>query len=375
MDTKKNKNQISILLRKALCLALGAALCFSLIACGETADEGEEVAGPGENGVVYVYNYGDYVDPDVVDMFEEETGIKVIYDTFDTNEEMYPIVASSSVSYDVVGSGEYMAQKLIENDLLAEINYDNVPNFCYISDMSKEFANYYDPGNKYTVPYTWGTVGIVYNSRNIADGELTGWADLWDEKYYDDIMMMDSLRDGMMIACKLLGYSCNTTDETELAAATQKLIEQKDIVYKYGTDAIRDLMLNESANIGVIYSGEAIYCSDEDPDMHYVVPKEGTNIWFDTWCIPKTAENKENAETWINFMCRPDIALKTYEYLHYGTPNASAEEMVAKLYPEDLENPALFPDMSDTSKFEIFRYLGSEADKIYNSYWKEFKAS
>lgn len=374
MNNTKMISRFSLFKRMVLFAIIMSMLCTMLSACSSSGDD-EDTATVGENGVVYVYNYGDYVDPDVVDMFEEETGIKVIYDTFDTNEEMYPIISSSSVKYDVVGAGDYMVEKMIQNDLLSEINHDNVPNFKYVSEMCLEFAEGYDPGNVYSMPYTWGTVGILYNSRNIPDGEITLWSDLWKDKYYDDIMMMDSLRDGFMIPLKILGCSCNTSNEDEISKAADKLIEQKELVYKYATDAIRDLLLNESANIGVIYSGEAIYCQEDDEDMHYVLPEEGSNIWFDTWTIPKVAENKENAEKWINFMYRPDIALKTYEYLHYGTPNVEAEKMIAELYPEDFENPALFPDESLIAKCETYHYLGKETDAMYNKYWKKFKAS
>lgn len=361
--------------KKVLVLLLVFSMLATMMSCGNAADDESDGPEAGENGVVYVYNYGDYVDPDLVDQFEEETGITVVYDTFDTNEEMYPIVANDTVHYDVVGSGEYMAQKLIANDLLYPLNKENIPNLEYIDDMCKEFSDDYDPGQVYTVPYTWGTVGILYNSRNIADGEITSWADLWDEKYYDNIMMMDSIRDAFMIAQKLQGRSANTVDEQEISEATDLLIEQKELVYRYGTDSVRDFLLNESADIGVIYSGEALYCQDEDEDMHYVLPEEGTNIWFDTWTIPKTAENKENAEAWINFMCRPDVAFKTYEYLHYPTPNTGAAEMIAEEYPEDLENPALFPADEIIKKCEVYHYLGPDADKIYSKYWKELKTS
>lgn len=351
-------------------------LIFALALCGcGTNEEDVPEDDASYSGVVYVYNYGDYLDPEMIDLFEEETGIKVVYDTFDTNEEMYPVIANSSVRYDVVGAGDYMVEKMIINGLLDQIDYANIPNFKYVSDMCREFAKGYDPGNVYSVPYTWGTVGILYNSRNIPDGEITAWSDLWKDKYYDDIMMMDSLRDGLLIPLKILGYSCNTADEEEVSKAADLLIEQKPLVYKYATDAIRDLLLNESANIGVIYSGEALYCQEDDEDMHYVLPEEGSNIWFDTWTIPKNAENKKNAEAWINFMCRPDVAFATYEYLHYSTPNSEAEKMIIEEYPEDLENPAIFPSQELIDKCETYHYLGKETDALYNKYWKKFKAS
>lgn len=357
----------------AIFLVIACAFSMTLLGCSASSEEGEEEKSAGENGYVYVYNYGTYIDPDLIDEFEEETGITVIYDTFDTNEEMYPVIANGSVSYDVVGAGDYMVEKMIENDLLQPLNHDNLSNMEYINDTCKEFAEDYDPGFTYSVPYTWGTVGILYNSRNIPDGEITKWSDLWDEKYYDNIMMMDSIRDTMMIPLKIAGNSCNTEVRSEVEAACEMLKQQKSLVYKYATDAIRDFLLNESADIGVIYSGEATYCQEDDPDMHYVVPEEGTNIWFDTWTIPKNAENVTNAEIFINYMMRPDVSFRTYEYLHYSTPCQAAYDMIAEEYPEDLENPALFPSEEIIKRCETYHYLGEEADKMYNDYWKEFK--
>ena len=359
---------------KKLFVIFALILSLSVCACGE-ADSDTSGERAGGSDIIYVYNYGVYIDPDCIDMFEEETGITVVYDVFDTNEEMYPVIASGSVRYDVVCPSEYMVEKMIANDLLAEINFDNVPNAEYISDTCRQFMKMYDPEGKYSVPYSWGTVGILYNSRMIEEGAIKGWADLWDPQYYDEIMMMDSLRDAFMAAQKLLGYSCNTVDEAEMRAACDKLIEEKEIVYKYDTDAIRDFLLNESAAMGVIYSGEALYCQEDDPDLLYVLPEEGSNVWFDNWVIPANCQNKEGAEAWINFMCRPDIAMMTYEYIHYSTPCSAIIDEIAETYPEDLENPALFPDEETLAKCEIYHYLGEEADELYNELWKEFKTS
>ena len=359
-------------MRKRL-FALLLIVCLLLSACASTDEESGEPQDHGSN-VVYVYNYGDYIDPDLIDLFEEETGITVVYDTFDTNEEMYPIISSGSVRYDVVCPSEYMVEKMLANGLLAEINFDNVPNFQYITESCRQFAETYDPGNKHSIPYTWGTVGILYDTDYIEEGSITCWADLWKEEYRDEVMMMDSLRDIYMVALKILGYSANTTDEQELREATDLLIEQKDLVYKYATDAIRDFLLNESAALGVIYSGEVLYCQEEDDSLVYVLPEEGSNVWFDSWVIPANCRNKENAEAWINFMCRPDVAFKTFEYIYYATPNQGAIDMMAEEYPELMDNMALFPDEEALAKCEIYHYLGSEADQMYNRYWKEFKA-
>ena len=349
----------------ALLLTLSLAV-LPRTACGSASSSGS-------NGEVVVYNWGEYIDPDTISMFEEETGIKVIYDEFETNEIMFPKIEAGASKYDVVCPSDYMIKKMIENDLLAEINYDNVPNAKanigqQYWDMSKEF----DPENKYSVPYCWGTVGILYN-KTMVDGPVDSWSILWDEKYADNILMQDSVRDAFMVALKLNGYSMNSVNPEELNAAKESLIAQKPLVQAYVIDQVRDKMIGNEAAIGVIYSGEAIFTQRENPDLEYVIPKEGTNVWIDSWVITKNAPNKENAEKFIDFMCRPDIALKNFEYITYSTPNDAARELIED---EDIRNSKIaFPTLSDYSNLETFTYLGEDADALYNELWKEVKSS
>ena len=241
---------------------------------------------------VIVYNWGDYIDPDVIDMFEEETGIDVVYEEFETNEIMYPKIQSGAIAYDVVCPSDYMIQRMIENNLLEEINYDNIPNLKYIDQKYMDLAKGFDPDNKYSVPYLWGTVGILYNKKMV-DEPIDSWGVLWDEKYKDSILMQDSVRDAFGVALKYLGYSLNSTDLDELQAAKNLLMEQKPLVQAYVIDQVRDKMIGNEAALGVIYSGEALYCQQENPNLDYVIPKEGSNLWIDSWVIPKNAENKE----------------------------------------------------------------------------------
>ncbi|WP_434309381.1 ABC transporter substrate-binding protein [Hominifimenecus sp. rT4P-3] len=353
-------------MRKKMGIFLAVLMLGLLAGCGSAAE-----STGGENGQVYVFNYGDYIDPEVMDLFEEETGIEVVYDTYDTNEEMYPVIESGSVRYDVVCPSDYMIEKMIQNDLLAEIDYANVPNFVNISDTCRNFSASFDPGNRYSVPYNWGTVGILYNTEMIPEGTITSWADLWDAAYLDEILMQDSLRDIYMIAFKRMGLSCNTVEEEKLAEATELLVEQKPLVYKYVNDSARDFLIGESAAIGVIYSGEVLYCQDENENLKYVVPEEGSNVWLDSWVIPKNCRNKENAEAWINFMCRGEIGMMTYEYLTYPTPNTETMKWMSE---EELENEALFPPEDVLERCEVYHYLGEEMDELYNSYWKDFKS-
>ncbi len=352
-------------MKKSLCysLVLLTVLSFALTGC--KGSDG------GENGEVIVYNWGEYIDPETITLFEEETGIKVVYDEFETNEVMYPKVEAGATAYDVICPSDYMIQKMINNDLLAEINFDNIPNVKNIGqqyfDQSKEF----DPENKYSVPYCFGTVGILYN-KTMVEEPIDSWSVLWDEKYADNILMQDSVRDAFMVALKLNGYSMNTLDKEELETAKNSLIEQKPLVQAYVIDQVRDKMIGDEAAIGVIYSGEAIYTQRENENLEYVIPKEGTNVWIDSWVIPKNAPNKDNAEAFINFMCREDIALMNFEYITYSTPNTAAQALIED---EDIKNSKIaFPDFSQYENLETFHYLGEEGDALYNDLWKEVKA-
>ena len=330
-----------------------------------------------ESGVVnddklVVYNWGEYIDPEVLTIFEEETGINVVYEEFETNEILYPKVSSGAIAYDVVCPSDYMIQRMIENDLLTEINFDNIPNIKNIGKQYMEQSRQFDPENKYSVPYCWGTVGILYN-KTMVDEPVDSWSILWNPKYKDNILMQDSVRDAFGATRKYLGYSLNSTDLDELTEAKNLLIEQKPLVQAYVIDQVRDKMIGNEAALGVIYSGEAIYTQKENPNLEYVIPKEGSNIWIDSWVIPKNAEHKENAEKFINFLCRPDIALMNFEYITYSTPNEAARELIED---ESIRNSEIaFPDLSKYDNLETFQYLGTEADQVYGDLWNKVKSS
>ena len=348
-------------------IALGLCTCMTaalLSGCGS--------ANKYPNGKVYVYNWGEYIDPETLDMFEKETGIQVIYDEFDTNETMYPKIEAGASNYDVVCPSDYMIQKMIDNDLLQELNWDNIPNAkANIGAQYYEQSEAFDPGNRYAVPYCWGTVGILYN-KTMVDEPVTSWSILWDEKYADSILMQDSVRDLFMVGLKSLGYSMNSTDEKELNEAKDLLIQQKPLVQAYVIDQVRDKMIGNEAALGVIYSGEAIFTQRENPDLEYVIPKEGTNVWIDGWVIPKNAENVENAEKFIDFMCRGDVALLNFDYITYSTPNTAAQALIED---DDIRNSKIaFPDLSQYDGLETFSYLGDDADALYNDLWKEIKS-
>ena len=364
-------------------LTAASALLSGCGASGNTGTSGTDSAASGSanGGELYVYNWGEYIDEDVISQFEEETGITVVYDLFETNEEMYPVIEAGAVNYDVVCPSDYMIQKMRENDLLAELNFDNIPNIAQIDPAYMEMSQAFDPENKYSVPYCWGTVGILYNTRLLDELGVpapTKWADLWDERLSGEILMHDSVRDAFMVALKKDGYSMNSESKDELEQAKQELIDQKPLVQAYVIDQVRDKMIGGEAAVGVIYSGEMLYIQDEvaslglDYDLEYVIPEEGTNLWLDSWVIPKNAKNKENAEKWIDFMCRPEIAKANFEYITYPTPNKGAFELL----DEDMQNnKAVFPDIDSLKDSEVYQYLGDDTDAIYNELWKEVKAN
>lgn len=324
------------------------------------------------NEQVVVYNWGEYLDPEAIELFEKETGIDVVYEEYETNEIMYPKILSHAISYDVVCPSDYMIQRMIENDLLAEINWDNVPNIKNIDPTYMEQSKSFDPENKYSVPYCFGTVGILYN-KTMVDEPIDSWNVLWDETYKDNILMQDSVRDAFAVALKRRGYSLNSTEVGELTQATNDLIEQKPLVQAYVIDQVRDKMIGNEAAIGVIYSGEAIYTQRENHDLEYVIPKEGSNVWIDSWVIPKNAENKENAEAFINFLCRPDIALMNFEFITYSTPNLEGRKLIED---EDIRNSRIaFPTGEDLENCETFRFLGDDVDSYYNELWNKVKSS
>ena len=324
----------------------------------------------GANQVI-VYNWGEYLDPAAIELFEEETGIDVVYEEYETNEIMYPKIQSGAIAYDVVCPSDYMIERMIENDLLAEINFDNVPNIKNIGDVYMEQSRQFDPDNKYSVPYLWGTVGILYN-KTMVDEPIDSWSVLWDEKYKDSILMQDSVRDAFGVALKYLGYSLNSTDLDELTAAQKLLIEQKPLVQAYVVDQVRDKMIGNEAAIGVIYSGEAIYTQLENPNLEYVIPKEGSNIWIDSLVIPKNAKHKENAEAFINFVCRPEIAKMNFDFITYSIPNEGGRALIEE--PELRNSKIAFPDAKELERCETFKFLGDENDAVYNKLWREVKS-
>ena len=317
--------------------------------------------------VINVYNWGDYIDPSVIKDFQEEFNVKVNYNTFTTNEDMYVSIKKGGTSYDVAFPSDYMIERMIHEDMLEKINKDNVPNLNNIEDRFLDLE--FDPHNDYSVPYMWGTVGIIYN-KTMVDDVVDSWDILWNEKYDGQILMLDSQRDSMAIALKKLGYSMNSRGEKELEKAKEELIKQKPLVYAYVGDEVKDLMVGEEAAIAVVWSGDAVAMIRNNSDLEYVIPKEGTNLWFDNMVIPKNAKNKEMAEKFINFMQRPEIAAKNTDYVGYSTANYKAKELL----PKDITNSKVaYPIDKEIENTEIFKDP-KDIIKLYDDIWLEIKA-
>lgn len=321
-------------------------------------------------GVVNVYNWEDYICEDTLKLFTEETGISVNMMNFTTNEDMMVQVRNSPASFDVIFPSDYCVERMIAEDLLEEINFENIPNLQYIDPNLLNPS--YDAENKFSVPYMWGTVGILYNTK-LVDEPITSWASLFDQKYKGNVFMMDSIRDTMGITLKYLGYSMNTRDPLEMNAAKEALIQQKrdGVVKAYQVDETKDKMVAGEAALALMWSGDAQYAIDLNPDLAYVVPQEGSNVWVDAMVISKGAKNKENAEIFIDFMSRPDIAQMNCNEIWYSTPNTAAVELMGDEY---VNNLTMNPTQDIVDRCEFFNDI-EDVIKIYNAMWVEIKSA
>lgn len=337
---------------------MGASL---LTGCGGSKKSSE---------VLNVYNVGDYIDPDLVQQFTEETGIQVVYETYDTNEGMYQKLKSGSSKYDLIFPSDYMVDKLIEENMLQKIDYSKIPNYSQIMDEFKHPI--YDENDEYSVPYLWGTYGIIYNTKVVDKEDTKSWDILWNKKYQGKILLLDSVRDTMGISLKRLGYSMNSTNADEINEAKDELIKELDIVQAYVNDDGKDRIVAGDADIGIVYSGDALVMIDENPDLDYAIPEEGTNKWVDAMCIPTCAENKEYAEMFINFMLDPDAAKQNVDYIEYSTPNQGVYDMLDE---ETKKSPIAYPSQEVLDKTEVFLNLSEDVMKLYDDAWTEIKTN
>ncbi len=328
----------------------------------------------GRNVTLNVYNWGEYISngsddsEDVVSDFEKLTGIKVNYTTFDSNESLYAKLKSGAANYDVIIPSDYMVAKMIAEGMLKPLNYDNIPNF---QKIDAEYRNAdYDPENAYTVPYMLCTTGIIYNTTMVEKAP-TCWADLWDEQYAGNILMFNNSRDAYAIAAFKAGKSINPTSTEEVDEVVEELKAQKPLVQAYVMDEIFDKMIGGEAAIGVYYSGDAITMIDDNPDLAWVFPEEGSVLSVDSMCIPATSENEEAAEMFINFMCETDIGKANAEYIGYTTPM----ESVRQVLDEELANNEIaFPPAEVEAKEKVFTALSDEVNNELDVKWSEMKS-
>lgn len=326
----------------------------------------------GQNISINVYNWGEYIsvddgEEDSFDTnaeFEKLTGIKVNYTNYASNEEMYAKIKSGGSSYDILIPSDYMVARMINEGMLEKLDFSNIPNFELISDTFKN--NDFDPANEYSVPYMWGIMGIIYNTTLVDENDnVATWDILWNEKYAKDILMFSNSRDAFGISLFRLGYSVNTTDEKQIREAAEELTKQKILVQAYVMDEIFDKMGGGEAALAPYYAGDALTMIEENPDLAFAVPEEGTNVFIDALCIPRGAKNKEAAELYINFMCETAVALKNCEYIGYSTPHAAAYELL----DDETKNSISYPSDDILSKTEAYIALPNETTKLIDSLW------
>lgn len=352
-------------LKKTLAIMLSAVMLAGVLSgCGKT---GGDSGGAGKKGEVKVYNWGEYIDESIFDDFTAQTGIKVVYRTFTDNESMYANLSSGGADYDVIIPSDYMISRMIGQGMLEKLDFANIPNF---SDIDPALKNHnYDPTGEYSVPYMWGTVGIIYNTAKIT-GPVDSWGALFDSNYAGQILMFDNPRDAIGIALKYLGYSYNTTDESQIKEAVDLLVKQRPILQGYVMDQIFDKLEGGEAAIGPYYAGDFITMHASNPDLAFCRPKEGSNVFVDAMCIPKGAANKANAEAFINFMCSTDAGLANCETTGYSTPLLSVREAL----PDEVKNDSVaYPDEESLKNCEFFVNLPQNILDLYDSEWLRLK--
>lgn len=326
----------------------------------------------GKGITLNVYNWGEYISDggegtiDVITEFENFSGIKVTYTTYETNEDLYAKLSSSNASYDIIIPSDYMIARMINENMLEKINFDNIPNYSMIADKYK--TTDFDKTGEYSVPYTWGTVGVVYNKKFIDEEDVGSWDLLWNKKYSGSILMFSNSRDAYAIAMKKLGYSLNSAEPKEIKEATEILKEQRTVNQAYVMDQIFNKMEGESAYAAPYYAGDCLTMMDVNPDLRFYYPEEGFNVFIDSICIPKGTKNKEAAEAFINFLCETDIAVANCECICYFTPHTEAEKIVGR-------DERIYPTDEQLDKAESFIAFPDEINSLYDSSWIEVRSA
>ena len=358
----------------AITTAVIAAVLLSVgISAQVTVDDESYYAAFRDKGITLnVYNWGEYISDgtdgslDIIEEFENISGITVNYMLFDTNEDMYAKLAHGGSQYDIIIPSDYMIARLIDEDMLEKIDYNNIPNIKYIDDKYRYTD--FDPNAEYSVPYTWGMVGLVYNTKYVTAEEASSWDVLWNEKFKGKVLMFGNSRDAFAIALKKLGYSLNTENLDEITEASEALTAQKEVNQAYAMDQTFDKMANENAYAAPYYAGDCLTMMERNSDLAFSYPKEGVNRFIDSICIPKGTQNKQAAEAFINFLCETEVAVANCEYISYFTPHTVAAEQLGvdeRIYPSD----------EVISNSETFVMLGDEANALMEDLWLKIRST
>ena len=318
-----------------------------------------------------VLNYGKYIEADVLKRFQEETGITVKYEEYEQVEDMYAKYKAGSINYDVICTSDYMIETLRQEGELIPIDYNSLPNYKNIDESIIEASKAFDPNHKYTVPYFYGTVGILYNTKMVDEETVSSWDCLWNPDYNNRIVMINSQRDAIMVALEKLGYDINTTDKKELEDAYNLLCEEKKYVYAYLQDETYECMISEDAAMAVCYSGEAAMGMEYNEDLSYTVPKEGGNLWIDSWFVPRTCKHYDAAMKWIDFMCEEQAATENFEYVWYATPNTKVAQHEDE---ETLADETVFPTKETLARCKLYEAYDNETLDYTTNLWKKLKA-
>ena len=354
--------------RKLIVFGLLFAFAIStLSACGNNSTTDNRDS---SENTLTVLNYGKYIDEGVIKQFEKETGIDIKYEEYESPEEMYTKYKAGAIDYDVICTSEYIIQKLISEGEVLEQDYSSLSNYGNLDSDILKLAQSYDPKNSYTVPYFYGTVGIVYDTTKVTEEEVSSWNCLWDKNHKNEIIMMNSVRDAF-IPLKLSGYGINETSEENLRDALKLLDKQFPIVYAYFVDEIGDEMISGNAHMALIYSGEAAYAMDFNENLAYTIPEEGSNLWIDSWFIPKTCQNEEAAMLFLDYLCGHDVGMANFEYVYYASPLTS---VVEALDEEVRNNEAVIPSKESLAECEVFTSIDDEKTALLNHLWQELKS-
>lgn len=323
-----------------------------------------------DSNTLYLYNWGDYIDPELIDKFEEESGYKVVMETYDSNEAMITKIKQKSTNFDICIPSEYAVEMMRDQGLLEKLDYSKIVGLDNIDERFLDVA--YDPGNEYSIPYLWGTFGIVYNTKKYDESDFESWKNLWDKKFEGEILSFDGARETLGIGLLANNLSLNTTDPAKLVEVRDELIGFMGNVKAILADEIRMYMALEEANVGITFSGDASSAIESNENLSYAIPKEGSNIWFDTMVIPKTSKNQKAAYAFINFMLEPENAAQNADYIWYATPNKKALDLID---PEARNDKTLYPDDDAIDKLEVFKALDKESTILYNDLFLDLKIS